>query len=362
MSFLKKLRNYFFYCGIDGKEYKAIKKEAYVSNFVIWRSLHFLIAATFIALYVIALLSNVVRQNAIIYLVGACYSVFVIILFFILKKDSLIAQFIIYISISLLFLLGGLISLNNPNVPATTFIVFLLITPLFMIDKPFFMAIELSVAAIIFLVFMHGIKPQNIWYIDLVNVGTFTVVGIFLNVIANAIRIREFVLTRTINIQKDMDEMTGLKNKGALTREINQFLEDETKTKGIMFMLDIDRFKMINDTYGHDIGDSVISQLGAFLGTFFINNEIVGRFGGDEFIIFVKDTDDLEAARKKAEEIVLGVSANVLLPVEEETISVSIGVAIYHGLERNYSELFKKADIALYKSKANPEVRFAIYE
>ena len=362
MSFLKKLRNYFFYCGIDGKEYKAIKKEAYVSNFVIWRSLHFLIAATFIALYVIALLSNVVRQNAIIYLVGAGYSVLVIILFFILKKDSLIAQFIIYISISLLFLLGGLISLNNPNVPATTFIVFLLITPLFMIDKPFFMAIELSVAAIIFLVFMHGIKPQNIWYIDLVNVGTFTVVGIFLNVIANAIRIREFVLTRTINIQKDMDEMTGLKNKGALTREINQFLEDETKTKGIMFMLDIDRFKMINDTYGHDIGDSVISQLGAFLGTFFINNEIVGRFGGDEFIIFVKDTDDLEVARKKAEEIVLGASANVLLPVEEETISVSIGVAIYHGLERNYSELFKKADIALYKSKANPEVRFAVYE
>ena len=83
MSFLKKLRDYFFYCGIDGKEYKAIKKEAYVSNFVIWRSLHFLIAATFIALYVIALLSNVVRQNAIIYLVGAGYSVLVIILFFI---------------------------------------------------------------------------------------------------------------------------------------------------------------------------------------------------------------------------------------------------------------------------------------
>ena len=362
MSFLKKLRDYFFYCGIDGKEYKAIKKEAYVSNFVIWRSLHFLIAATFIALYVIALLSNVVRQNAIIYLVGAGYSVLVIILFFILKKDSLIAQFIIYISISLLFLLGGLISLNNPNVPATTFIVFLLIAPLFMIDKPFFMAIELSIAAIIFLVFMHGIKPQNIWYIDLVNVGTFTVVGIFLNVIANAIRIREFVLTRTINIQKDMDEMTGLKNKGALTREINQFLEDETKTKGIMFMLDIDRFKMINDTYGHDIGDSVISQLGAFLGTLFINNEIVGRFGGDEFIIFIKDTDDLEVARKKAEEIAIGSAANVLLPVEEETISVSIGVAIYHGLERNYSELFKKADIALYKSKANPDKRFAVYE
>ena len=230
-----------------------------------------------------------------------------------------------------------------------------------MIDKPFFMAIELSVVAAIFLVFMHGVKSEYIWRIDLLNVVTFTVVGIFLNVIANAIRIKEFVLTRAIKIQKDTDELTGLKNKGALTRAINKFLTDENSNKGIMFMLDIDRFKMINDTYGHDIGDEVIRQLGAFLSNTFINNEIVGRFGGDEFIIFIKNTDDTEAARKKAGEIAAGASENVLLPVKDEKISVSIGVAIYQGIEKNYSELFKKADLAMYKAKADKNNRFAIY-
>ena len=361
MTFLKKLRNYMFYCGIDREEYKAIKKNAYISNFVIWRSLHFLIAATMVFLFLTSILTEFIRQNAIIYIFGFCYSIIVIILFFILRKDSLIAQFIIYLSISLLFLLAAFISYNKPNVPATTFIVFLLITPMFMIDKPFFMTFELSGVAAIFLIFMHGVKPLDIWKIDLLNVVTFTVVGIFLNVIANAIRIKEFVLTRAIKIQKDTDELTGLKNKGALTRDINKFLRDETTSKGIMFMMDIDRFKMINDTYGHDIGDEVIRQIGAFLGNTFINDEIVGRFGGDEFIIFIKNTDDIEEAGKIANKIVLGASTNVLLPDKNEKISVSIGIAIYQGIEQNYSELFKKADLAMYKSKADKNNRFSIY-
>lgn len=362
MNFLKKLRNYLFYCGIERDEYNAIKKNAYISNFVIWRSLHYLMAATFLVLYFISLSNSVVRHNALLYLLGTIYSVAVIILFSFLKKDSLIAQFIIYISISLLFLFGGFVSLNNPNVPAATFIVFLLITPLFMIDKPFFMAIELSVVAAIFLTYMHGVKPENIWKIDLVNVVTFTIVGIFFNVIENAIRIKEFVLTREIKIQKDSDELTGLKNKGALTREINKYLQNKTNNKGIMFMLDIDKFKKINDTYGHDIGDSVINQLGTFLANTFVSNEIIGRFGGDEFIVFIKDTDDLEAARKKAAELVSGAAETIHLPIAGEKVSISIGVAIYLGIENNYSELFKKADIALYEAKADPNNRFYIFE
>ena len=128
-----------------------------------------------------------------------------------------------------------------------------------------------------------------------------------------------------------------------------------------MFMLDIDRFKMINDTYGHDIGDEVIREIGAFLGNTFINNEIVGRFGGDEFIIFIKNSDDIEEAEKIAKQIVTGTSENVLLPDRNEKISVSIGIAIYQGIENNYSELFKKADIAMYKSKADKNNRFSIY-
>ena len=197
---------------------------------------------------------------------------------------------------------------------------------------------------------------------DFVNAITFTVIGIFLNIIANSIRIREFILTREINIQKDIDDLTGLKNKGAITREINDFLGDSLTDKGIMFMLDIDRFKAINDTYGHDIGDKVIQQLGYFLGKEFANGEIVGRFGGDEFILFIKNTDSIDAACNIAESIVKGAAENILLPKNDDKVSISVGISIYKGQENNYSEILKKTDIALYKAKADKQKRYCVFE
>ena len=204
MRGLKKLYNYFFYCGIDKEEYNAVKKDAYVSNFVTWRILHFLIAAALVFLFITSLFNNLLKANQLIYFAGFLYSIAIIILFFVLKKDSIIAQFLIYLTISLLFLLGCLITLNNINVPATTFIVFLLITPMFMIDKPIY-------------------------------------------------------------------------------------------------------------------------------GKTFINNEIVGRFGGDEFIIFIKNTDNHDEARTIADKIIKQASEDVTIPNTTEKISLSIGIAIYNG-------------------------------
>ena len=234
---------------------------------------------------------------------------------------------------------------------------------MFMIDKPFFMTIELSAASAVFLIWMHGIKPYGVWRLDFCNVIAYTVIGSFLNVIANAIRIREFVLTREINIQKDTDELTGLRNKGSLTREINAFLAENGNGKGMMLILDVDRFKSINDTYGHDVGDRVIVQLGHFLAAKFTHgHEIAGRFGGDEFIVFIKDTDDPDTARRIASDIVAGVSKAVALPDKAQKVSISIGVSLYHGHEKNYSELFKKADTALYQAKADPHSRYCVYD
>ena len=232
---------------------------------------------------------------------------------------------------------------------------------MFMIDKPYFMAIELTAASAVFLIWTYFVKPYEIWQIDLINIIIYATVGIFLHVIANSIRIREFVLTRQIRIQKDTDEMTGLKNKGSLTREINEYLADPATDKGVLFILDVDRFKAINDTYGHDVGDKVIVNLGKFLSERFTKGEVIGRFGGDEFILFIKDADDVESACRIAEDIVSGVFESVELPDKSEKLSLSIGIAAYNGKEKNYSELFKKADEALYKAKASKDGRYCLY-
>ncbi|MBP5610143.1 MAG: GGDEF domain-containing protein [Clostridia bacterium] len=362
MNILKKIRNYICYCGIERDEFNAVKQDAYVSNFSVWRLLHFLMVAAFSVLFVSSFFSDMMEINRIFYLVALIYSVIATGLFFLVRRDSLITQLLIYLSISLLFLFGCFITKNKPDYPATTFIVLLLVTPMFMIDKPYFMAIELCAASLVYLIWMHGVKPNDVWRMDLINVISFLFVGIFIHVIANSLRIKEFVLTREINLQKDTDDMTGLKNKGSLTREINAYLTDAGKDKGILLVLDIDRFKGINDTYGHDIGDSVIRQMGLFLRDKFTGGEIVGRFGGDEFIVFIKDTDQADQAGEIAPDLIAGTAKNVLLPDGDQTVSVSVGISVYHGVEKNYSEIFKNADIALYQAKADAEKRFCFYQ
>ena len=362
MKVLKIIRNYVLYCGIEKDEYNAIKKDAYVSNYDVWRVLHCLMLAAFAFLFLLSTFFELMAPNRIYYLIEFVYSLgATCLILFVLKKDSILAQFLIYLSISMLFLFGALIAQNHPELPSTTFIVMLLITPMFMIDKPYFMAIELTAASAIFLVWMHGVKPDDVWRIDCSNIIIFCLVGIFLHIIANSLRIKEFVLTRRINIQKDTDDLTGLKNKGCVTRQINLYMTDESKDKGIMILLDINHFKSINDTYGHDLGDSIIIQFGKMLTDVFNKNEIVGRFGGDEFVVFIKDTDSKDDACDAALRIING-SKKIKLPDGEREITSGIGIALYHGKEKNYSEIFKKADVALYKTKADRTVKFSINE
>ena len=362
MKVLRLIRNYICYCGIEKQEYKEVKKYAYVSNFDVWRILHFLMVAAFGTMAILSFTIPYLSSAKFIYLGGFGYSVLATILFFVLKKESVVGQLLIYLSISVLFLFGAFITLDKPNTPAMAFVAFLLITPVFMIDKPYFMSIELTAASAIFLVWMYFVKDPEVWKIDLVNTIAFTVIGIFVHIIVNSFRIKEFVLIKKINIQKDLDDLTGLKNKSGLTREINEFVTKNTTGKGLFFVLDIDYFKTINDTYGHDVGDNILMELGAILKQKFDNNTIVGRFGGDEFIIFIKNTDEVHVASRVATEIYNEVSEAIKLPNNGEKLTVSMGIAIYHGEEKNYSEIFKKADMALYKTKANRKIKYSIFE
>ena len=363
MKFFRKIRNYFCYCGIEKNQYKEIKKSAYVSNFEVWKVLHFLMDAAFLVLLIFSFFEPLMKSNTIFYGAGLIYSLIATICFFLLKKDSIIAQLLIYLSISLLLLFGAFISSTKPNVPSLTFIAFLLITPIFMIDKPYFMCLELFIASAIFVVWMYFVEEPTIWKMDLINTISFTIIAIFIHIISNSLRIKEFVLIKKINIQKDIDELTGLKNKSSLTREINSFLEQKSDFKqGLFYVLDIDGFKAFNDTYGHDVGDIILEKLGKYLKNKFSSENIVGRFGGDEFIIFIKNVSDAKFAAKVANEIASEISDQIKLPNKDEKLSVSMGIAIYRGVEKNYSEIFKKADIALYKTKADRRYKFNINE
>ena len=362
LKILRIVRNYICYCGIEKEEFYSIRKDTYISNYKVWRILHWLMTVFFAVLYIDTLVEGTLLENRLFYLIAFVYSAIVTFIFSKINKKSILIQVLIYTSIAFLFLFSSFITQNKPDVPAATFFVMLIVTPMFVIDKPYYTGIVLTLAFIMFSVWMYFAKPPEIWEYDFSNAIIFYILALVLHIIANSVRIREFVLTRKINIQKDTDDMTGLKNKGALTRAINKHLNDDTKDKGILFVLDIDQFKTINDTYGHDIGDDVIIQLGNYLSECFVNDEIVGRFGGDEFIVFLRNINDVQTAKSVAERIITGAFERITLPDKDKKVGVSIGIAIYSGAEKNYSEIFKKADLALYKVKADPEISFMVFE
>ena len=135
---LRTVRNYICYCGIEKEDFKAVKKDAYASNFQIWRILHIVMDVAFALLFIFSLVNDLAKDNRFFYLGAFIYSIIVTVFFFVLNKRSIIAQLIIYLSISVLFIFGCFITQNKPSTPAITFIAFLLITPLFMIDSPYF--------------------------------------------------------------------------------------------------------------------------------------------------------------------------------------------------------------------------------
>ena len=96
MNLLKKLRNYICYCGIEKEEYNKVKKDAYASNYDVWKILHYLMIVVFGFLFVVSLFTDVIEMNRMYYFLLLLYSVFAAVIFHFLDKREMPAQFVIY--------------------------------------------------------------------------------------------------------------------------------------------------------------------------------------------------------------------------------------------------------------------------
>lgn len=163
----------------------------------------------------------------------------------------------------------------------------------------------------------------------------------------------------------ERDWLTGLYNRHTAQRLIREFLSSTDLNNGqihAFVLIDFDNFKYINDAYGHMAGDFLLKRFGRELGQLFRKTDILGRLGGDEFIIFVKNASslkDIEQLLKKINDLLHGIR----LPQDEHhKISSSLGVCIVpdHGTELN--ELYRKSDAALYVAKRKGRNRYQFYD
>jgi diguanylate cyclase (GGDEF)-like protein/PAS domain S-box-containing protein len=175
-----------------------------------------------------------------------------------------------------------------------------------------------------------------------------------------------------------LDTLTGLANRRMLLDRLGQALVVSKRTgeHGALVMLDMDHFKYLNDSRGHDIGDKMLIEVAQRLLTSVRQADTVARLGGDEYVVMLEGLDsEAETAAKQAEVIVEKIRASLAqayLLADHEPVyrsSASLGLSLFKGLDKSAETLLKQADLALYQAKAagrdtlrffNPEMQAAV--
>lgn len=168
--------------------------------------------------------------------------------------------------------------------------------------------------------------------------------------------------SKELEEKAELDGLTTLYNKMATEKYIRNYLESEGKDQNnLLFIIDVDHFKEINDTKGHTHGDEVLSMIGREIGSEFRVTDIIGRVGGDEFVVFLKNIPDREVAQSEAQRLIDFFHS--LHPGEyvKSHVTASIGGAMYPEDGDDYESLYRAADSAVYKAKQRGRDQFAFY-
>lgn len=165
----------------------------------------------------------------------------------------------------------------------------------------------------------------------------------------------------------ERDALTGLYNRKETISKIKDYLDSDTENgMSALFMIDTDNFKQINDTQGHLFGDAVLAELSSAMREQVEQNDVIGRIGGDEFMIFYRDVGTKENVINKARSLLQsfrGLQLNQSLKeTPSVTVTCSIGISLYPDQGHDFQELYLCADHALYEAKNNGKNGYAVFQ
>lgn len=161
------------------------------------------------------------------------------------------------------------------------------------------------------------------------------------------------VLQKKLEIEATHDSLTGLANRNAFCKAIKSITAKNSSLKHNIFILflDLDGFKKVNDSLGHETGDNVLVEISRRLKTHFRKNDLVARIGGDEFVILIEDIDSKKSLHLIAERIICDIERPINVLESVVNISVSIGIACSENLNHLETKLLCNADNAMYQAK-----------
>ena len=179
----------------------------------------------------------------------------------------------------------------------------------------------------------------------------------------NALYEQHIILQRNEELLRSnkLDPFTEVLNKTAFRNHVLEAIRGKrADEKGTFFILDIDNFKIINDTCGHLVGDQVIMKVAANLQNNLREEDLVGRIGGDEFCMYLNHISCIEDIEKNALRIIDNIR-NLNISKLQKQLTVSMEICIVD-IEKDFEDIFMKADHALYEAKANGRDQFVVYK
>jgi diguanylate cyclase (GGDEF)-like protein len=157
------------------------------------------------------------------------------------------------------------------------------------------------------------------------------------------------------------DGLTGLANRTRFNKELRTLMAEQRSAPLAVLLLDVDDFKMVNDSFGHGTGDRLLEAVAQRVTAAVGDAGLTSRLGGDEFAILLYEAS-LETAVGVATTILTQVNQPVVLDVREVSVGASIGIAMSDGAPEEPADVLRNADLALYRAKGTGKGRFAVYE
>jgi diguanylate cyclase (GGDEF)-like protein len=183
-----------------------------------------------------------------------------------------------------------------------------------------------------------------------------------------ALNLRNAVLLQHVQDLAERDSLTGAANRHTFQMTLERTLEAgehatrSTPTVTAVLFVDLDDFKVVNDTLGHGAGDELLVAVTARISTLVRQGDLVARLGGDEFAILTDDDPELRRSRAMAERLVRDLREPYVIGGEPVSITASIGIASARDVTESASDVVRNADVAMYMAKANGKAGFAIFD
>lgn len=162
--------------------------------------------------------------------------------------------------------------------------------------------------------------------------------------------------------EASIDALTGLYNRSNVLKQIGDFLaqEDCGQTHALLF-IDLDSFKQINDSWGHQFGDHVLKNTADRLREIFRNDDVFGRIGGDEFLVFLRNVSSKQAVEQRAHEVIRALPCSYDKDNQQIRVTCSVGIAMCRGGQVTAEQLYAHADEAMYRAKENGRDQLYFY-